>query len=102
MIEAEVGERRGRPAAENVQNIAQLNGQKTRDVAAEKAGFGNRETYSQAKKVDASGAPELVAAMDEGKVSVSAAAEVATLPKESQTNRATRARIVCSADFERS
>lgn len=62
-IEAELKatERRGRPKAdngqaglleqENVQNFAQLDGQKSRQIAAEKSGFGNAETYRQAKAV---------------------------------------------------
>lgn len=34
-------------------------------LAAKRAGFGNAETYRQAKSVTAHGAPELVEAMDE-------------------------------------
>ena len=43
-----------------------LLGKETADVAAEKAGFGNPETYRQAKRVVEEGSPSLVAAMDEG------------------------------------
>ncbi len=68
-IEAEIGERRGRPSEENPQHVAELNGQETRDVAAEKAGFGNHETYRQAKSVVERGSPELVGAMDSGAAS---------------------------------
>lgn len=82
-LEAELGERRGRPT-EIVQNFAQLPGEKTRDMAAKAAGFGNAETYRQAKKVVEEGAPELIEAMDSGKVSVSAAATIAEAPKEQQ------------------
>lgn len=57
---------------------------KTRDLAAKAAGFGNGKTYEQAKTVVEKAAPELVAAMDEGKVSVSAAAALSDLPKEEQ------------------
>ena len=43
-IEQQVGNRRG----QRVQNFAQVEpGQKTRDAAAERAGFGNHETYRQ-------------------------------------------------------
>ena len=56
----------------------------TRDLAAKAAGFGNGKTYEQAKTVVEKAAPELVAAMDEGKVSVSAAAALSDLPKEEQ------------------
>jgi hypothetical protein len=51
-VEESLGERRGRPKKENTQNFAELNqGKETAQVAAEKAGFGNKETYRQAKKV---------------------------------------------------
>jgi len=51
-IEALLGERRGRPSEKNVEHSPHFElGTKTRDVAAEKAGFGNRMTYRQAKQV---------------------------------------------------
>ena len=57
-----------------VQKIAQVEpGRKTRDAAAERAGFGNHETYRQAAKVVQNGTPTLIQAMDEGRVSISAA-----------------------------
>lgn len=59
-------------------------GSRTRDLAAKAAGFGNGKTYEQAKAVIERGAPELVEAMDAGRVSVSAAAAVAELPKTEQ------------------
>ena len=55
-----------------------------RDIAAERAGFGNARTYQQAKKVTEDGAPELVAAMDAGEVSIDAAALIAQAPPETQ------------------
>jgi DNA modification methylase len=74
-IEKQIGNRRGQRAnTQRVQKIAQLDpGEKTRDKAAEKAGFGNHETYRQAAKVVQHGTPNLIQAMDEGKVSISAA-----------------------------
>jgi len=46
-----LGERRGRPSEEKVQNFAQFEpGQKTREIAAKEAGFGNPETYRDAKQ----------------------------------------------------
>ena len=46
-----------------MQNFAQFeSGQKTREIAADKAGFGNKDTYRQAKAVVEQGSPELVAA----------------------------------------
>src|SRR5579859_4070183 len=50
-IERLLGERRGRPAKEKVEKFPQLEGQKTREVAAKKAGFRNAKTYEQAKTV---------------------------------------------------
>lgn len=74
-IEQQIGNRRGqRTDKERVQKIAQVGpGQKTRDAAAKRAGFGNHETYRQAAKVVESGTPRLIQAMDEGRVSISAA-----------------------------
>ena len=43
------------------QNFAEVAGKETRQVAAEKAGFGNAETYRQAKTVVTQAEPELVA-----------------------------------------
>lgn len=59
-------------------------GQKTREIAAEAAGFDNQETYRQAKKVVAIGTPELVEAMDLGHVSIADAAAVADKPEAVQ------------------
>src|ERR1019366_4389286 len=65
-IEKQIGNRRGqRTDRQRVQKIAQLDpGEKTRDKAAEKAGFGNHETYRQAAKVVENGTPRLIQAMD--------------------------------------
>jgi N6-adenosine-specific RNA methylase IME4 len=48
-IEALLGERRGRPSSEKVENFPPLG--KTRDIAAQQAGFRNAKTYEQAKTV---------------------------------------------------
>ena len=57
-------------------------GAKSRDLAAERAGFGSGKTYEAAKKaVDALPAP-LVSALDDGRLSIHMAAEVAKLPDE--------------------
>ncbi|MCP5158800.1 MAG: hypothetical protein H6975_05180 [Gammaproteobacteria bacterium] len=58
-VEAELGKRQGQRTdlasesqGELVQNFAQVeSGQKTIEIAAQKAGFGNKETYRQAKTV---------------------------------------------------
>ncbi|MEO5351226.1 MAG: ParB N-terminal domain-containing protein [Magnetococcus sp. YQC-3] len=70
----------------DVQNIAHplVPGQKSREIAAQAAGFGNAETYRQAKQVVENGTPALVNAMDKGDVSVSAAAVLSKLPQEEQ------------------
>ena len=57
---------------------------KTRDLAAAKAGLGSGKTLEAAQKVVEHGTPELVAAMDDGKVSIHAAAAISTLPVEEQ------------------
>lgn len=83
-IERVIPERRGRPS-KIVQNFAQVSpGVKTREVAAKAAGFGNPETYRQAKRVVEEGAPELVDAMDAGVAAISTAADIATLPEADQ------------------
>lgn len=78
-IEIQIGNRRGqRTDRQPVQKVAQVGlGEKTRDKAAEKAGFGNHETYRQAAKVVQNGTPKLIQAMDEGRVSISAASILA-------------------------
>lgn len=86
-LEVYLGERRGNPNL-IVQNFAQLEedlkGKKTRDVAAEKAGFGNHTSYEQAKQVVELATPELVEAMDSEKISISAAASIAKKAPEFQ------------------
>jgi hypothetical protein len=77
-LEVELGERRGRP--ENVANCAQFLGEKTRDIVAKRAGFSSGTSYERAQFVVDAGVPELVEAVDRGEASVSAAAQVATLP----------------------
>ena len=59
-------------------------GQETRDLAAKKAGLGGHTTLSNAKKVIDHGTPALVEAMDSGRVSISAAADVAGLDEAEQ------------------
>jgi hypothetical protein len=62
-------------------------GRETRDIAATAAGFSSEDQYRRAKTVVEHGTPELVAAMDSGKVSVSRAAVLAKLPAEQQAER---------------
>ncbi len=83
-VEAELGERRGRPSEENPQNLAEYSGRETRDIAAGKSGFGNGESYRQAKAIVEKGTPELIEAVDRGDVSINAGAQVARLPEPEQ------------------
>jgi ParB family chromosome partitioning protein len=74
----------GRPGnSGNISCISPDQGQ-TRDIAAAKAGLGSGKTLEAAQKVVERGVPELVEAMDAGKVSIHAAAELTSLPKEDQ------------------
>lgn len=60
------------------QNFGEVEkGKETAEVASELAGFGNPETYRQAKKVVNEAAPETVQAMANGDISVSDAAAIA-------------------------
>jgi len=74
-IERTVGNRQGQRTDQLRGKIPEVApGTRTRENAAEKAGFGNDTTYRQAAKVVEAGTPKLIQAMDEGKVSISAAA----------------------------
>jgi ParB-like chromosome segregation protein Spo0J len=57
---------------------------KTRDIAGKRAGFKSGKQYERVKKVVDQGAPELIQAMDQEDVSITAAATIAVLPKEEQ------------------
>ncbi len=78
-IERKVGNRQGqrtdRELRGKIPEVAP--GTRTRETAAEKAGFGNDTTYRQAAKVVENGTPKLIQAMDDGRVSISAAAILA-------------------------
>ena len=75
-IELELGERRGRPPKENSSNCDELKDKRSDEIAGKKAGFGSKETYRQAKKVVEEGTPDLVNAMDEGRVKPSVASQI--------------------------
>lgn len=85
-IEAEIGKRQGqRTDLELPENLPEVQpGAETREIAAEKAGFGNARTYQQAKKVVEKAVDEVVAQMDAGELSISAAAVIAGQPTERQ------------------
>lgn len=69
----------------NSGNISGIERGDTRDIAAAKAGLGSGKTMEAAQKVVERGIPELVEAMDSGRVSIHAAASIAALPKEDQS-----------------
>lgn len=60
-VEAEIGNRQGsnqhKAKGELPQNLAEAKGTETRKIAAEKAGFGNAETYRQTKAVTETAEP---------------------------------------------
>ena len=80
-LEMSKGHGGDRKRGDHFQNFGNEN---TDDIAAKRAGFRNPETLRQATKVVELGSPELIDAMDKGIASPSAAAEVATQPKEKQ------------------
>ncbi len=65
------------------QNLDQVKG-RTDTLLAHLLKFGNKGTYRQAKKVVQTGIRQLITAMDEEKVSISAAAEIAVLSFDKQ------------------
>lgn len=75
------GERRGGDTSlgiqSNPQNFEECKGKETIEIAAEKAGFNNKETYRQAKKVINEAIPEIIDKMDAGILSVNAADQAA-------------------------
>ena len=68
-------------------NISGLTDQgETRDIAAAKAGLGSGKTLQAAQAVIANGIPELVQAMDDGKVTVHGAKDIASMSKDEQAS----------------
>ncbi|WP_052764132.1 ParB/RepB/Spo0J family partition protein [Microvirga massiliensis] len=83
-IEKELEGRQGRPTTKTVEPVPGFVKGHTRDLVAERVGLGSGKTYENAKTVVAKGAPELVAAVDEGKVAIKPAAEFAKQAPEKQ------------------
>lgn len=84
-IERKVGNRQGQRTDQLRGRIPEVvPGKRTRETAAEKAGFGNDKTYRQAAKVVQNGTPKLIHAMDEGRVSISAASILADADADEQ------------------
>jgi ParB family chromosome partitioning protein len=82
-IERELGNRK--PGPKCAANAAQLPEGRTSDLAAKRAGFNSAETFERAKTVVEKGSRELVTAMDEKRISINAAAAIASQPKEEQS-----------------
>lgn len=85
-LEKLLGDRRGKPSKlqNNIRRkFGELKG-RTDQFVSELLGLGKKDAYRQAKKVLKQGVRLLIDAMDEGKMSVFAAAEIASLPKEIQ------------------
>lgn len=73
-IERKVGNRQGQRTDKLREKIPEVvAGKRTRETAANKAGFGNDKTYRQASKVVQNGTAKLIQAMDDGRISISAA-----------------------------
>ena len=86
-VEAELGKRQGQRTdlvskeqggllEELPVNLPEVESGETREIAAKKAGFGNKDTYRQAKTVAHHATPELAQAMDQGRVAISTAARL--------------------------
>ena len=75
-------ERRGNPQFSAIAEDRELGN--TVDLAARRAGFTSAETFERAKTVIERGAPEVIAAMDAGELSISAAAAISTQPQPEQ------------------
>ena len=84
-IEKQVGKRQGQRTDKLRGKIPEVvPGKRTRETAANKAGFGNDKTYRQAAKVVENGTARLIQAMDSGRVSISAASILADADAEEQ------------------
>lgn len=85
-IEEEIGDRRGGDRKSNVEISTNdpLAGKRTDEIAAEKAGFGSKDSYRQAKKVVDLAIPEIVEKMDAGELSVNAALIATAFTEEEQ------------------
>ncbi len=80
-IEKTLGDRKGK-RTDLASNEAKLPEGKTTAIAAEGAGFTSTSTYERAKAVVENGTPELVKDMDDGKVSIGAAAAKVKPPRK--------------------
>lgn len=70
----------------------------TVDEAAKRAGLGGKDDYYRFMKAKDNGIPELMEAIDAGKLSVSLAAKIAELPPEDQQESVRRGKLVEKRD----
>lgn len=96
-IADEIGDRRG-INQHNKEGRQEIGNPRTDDFAAKKAGFGNRETFRQAEAVITKADPELVEAMDSGKVSIFAAHKALKEAPEKQREVARTGRTIADAE----
>ena len=85
-VKAELSNRHGGDRKSSGKNLAfdPNKGKRTDEIAAQKSGFGNKETLRQVDKVAKKGTPELINAMDEGRVKPSVAEKLTELPPAEQ------------------
>lgn len=84
-IQRQIGSRQGQRTDRLRGKVPEVPpGTRTRETAAERAGFGNDKTYRQAARVVQNGTPGLIHAMDAGKVSISAASLLAGVGADEQ------------------
>lgn len=107
-IESELGNRRGQRTDlkseeqgdlldnELRRNLDDVHGKRTDQIAAEKAGFGNKDTYRQAKTVTRQAEPELIDAMDRETIAISTAAKLAKASPEVQRQAAQQPQLAVS------
>lgn len=82
-IESQLEGRVGNPGFSNsgkISGIAETGD--SRDIAADKSGFGSGKTYEAAKRVIDNAAPQIVDALDAGSISINLASKVIDLPEE--------------------
>lgn len=78
------GQRTDKVTGELPQFFGEVKGKETAQIAAKAAGFGNVETYRQAKTVIKEAIPELVNAVDRGEIAISTAAKLAKAITDAQ------------------
>jgi ParB-like chromosome segregation protein Spo0J len=77
-------ERRGRPSGAIVDSGPRFPAGRSRDIAAQRAGFGSAHTLRLARQLADNGIPELVTAVDNGEMTITAGARLAAMSPEMQ------------------